>query len=243
MPAPSAILRRLPLAAAISFVLVVIATWALANFLKITAEWEFDDVHAYLAAAVRVQEEGALYITASDMSDLYLYAPWFAIAWIPIANLPVSTIEVAWAAVLAAATLLALVPFMRTVAGVALALLLGTLLYRAVGWGNVQPLIIALLVYAIPTRAGPWAVGLAASLKPWPILAVPVYLWRRQWRSAAIGLAVAGSLWSMALLFNWHDYPGGRGPTMYDATFLLVIPGLLRPDRFNPLAAVRARCR
>jgi hypothetical protein len=234
----------MPVAVAILVVMGAGGLWALANIVLVTGRWEFDDVHAYLAAAARIQDGQALYVSASDVSDLYLYAPWFAVAWIPIAQLPVDAVEVAWAALLVAASLLAILPFLRTLAGVAAALLLGALLYRAAGWGNVQPLLVALLVYAIPTRAGPWAIGISASLKAWPIVAVPVYLWRGEWRSAAISVSVAACLWAMAFLFNWQDYPAGaRGPNIYDATFLLVIPGLLRPDRFNPLAALRARCR
>jgi hypothetical protein len=214
---------------AILFVLATMWIWALANAVLVTLDWEFDDVHAYVTAAQRLVDSGPLYITADDTSDLYLYAPWFAFAWIPISFLPAPVIEVGWAIVLLAAFFACLWPFRRSWAGMALALLLGGLLYRTVGWGNVQPLLLAALIYLLPTRAGPVVTGVAASLKPWPILVVAIYAWRRQWSAAAVSVGVAALLWLPALLFNWTEYPAGdRPPNIYDATFLLAVPSLLR---------------
>jgi hypothetical protein len=228
------------------FIAVGLCTiWALANFVAVTAQWEFDDIHAYLGAAQRLLDGGPLYVTTPDTSDMYLYAPWFAYLWMPFAALPRTAVEVVWAAVLLVALVAALLPFRRSWAGIALILLLGGLLYRTAGWGNVQPLLIAILVQALPTRAGPWAVGVASSLKPWPLLVVGVYLWRRQWASAAIAVTVAGLLWLPIFLFNWTEYPGGaRAPNIYDATFLLVVPSLVgasgrrsaKPTTRNPIS-------
>jgi hypothetical protein len=224
-----------------AFVLATCALWAAANVALVTQAWEFDDIGAYVAAAQRLLDGADLYIRAADPSDLYLYAPWFAVAWIPLTWVPSLALEVGWAAVLVAATLASVLPLRRTLAGLALALLLGSLLYRTAGWGNVQPLVVAALVYMLPNRAGPWAVGVAASLKPWPILAVAVYAWRRQWRSVAISLGTAALLWVPILLFNWTDYPAGaRAPNVYDATFLLAVPSLFpansTPRRVRPSA-------
>jgi hypothetical protein len=214
------------------FVLATLWIWALANVVLVTAQWEFDDVHAYLAAAQRVLDGAPLYVTAPDVSDLFLYAPWFAVAWIPFTFIPQLAVEVGWATVLVASLVVSLVPLRRSWAGMALMLLLGGLLYRTVGWGNVQPIVVAALVVALPTRAGPWVVGITTSLKPWPLLAIAVYAWRREWRSVAIGLAVAATLWLPIFLFNWRDYPlGDRPPNIYDATFLLAVPALLRARR------------
>lgn len=214
---------------AILFVLTTVWIWALANAVLVTLDWEFDDVHAYVNAARRVLDGDALYIRAQDMSDLYLYAPWVAVAWIPISFLPNPVIEVGWAIVLLAASFACLWPFRRSWAGLALALLLGGLLYRTVGWGNIQPLLLAALIYLLPTRAGPVVTGVAASIKPWPILAVAVYAWRREWSAAVVSMGIAALLWLPALLFNWTEYPfGARGPNIYDATFLLAIPSLLK---------------
>jgi glycosyl transferase family 87 len=177
------------------FVLATCSVYALANVVLVTAQWDFNDIHAYLGAAQRLLAHEPLYVVTPDPSAIYRYAPWFGFLRIPLASLPQIAVEVAWAAVLVGATVACLLPLVRSWTGVALALLLGGLLYRTAGWGNVQPLVTAALVYGLPTRAGPWLVGLAASLKPWPILAVVVYAWRRQWSAAAISLRVAVALW------------------------------------------------
>ena len=208
---------------AVLVTLFICAIYAFANVVLVTADWEFDDVHAYLAAAQRLVDGAPLYVTTADPSDLYLYAPWFALAWVPFTLLPQLAVEVAWAGVLLGATLAALLPFRHSWAGIALALLLGSLLYRTTGWGNVQPLLVAALVYAVPTRAGPWAIGVAASLKPLTLTLLLVHAWRRDWRSVAIGLGVAAALWLPVLFFNPASYPfGARAPNLYDATILLV---------------------
>jgi hypothetical protein len=202
--------------------------YALANVVLVTQQWKFDDIHAYLNAAQRIAEGGAVFAPAPDPSELYRYSPWFAVLWIPFTHLPLLGVEVAWAAILVVATVLTLLPFRHSWAGVALALLLGALLYRTAGWGNVQPLIMLGLVYLLPTRAGPWAVGVTASLKVWPLAAVLVYAWRREWKAVAISLGVAATL-SLPLLFtDLSAYPAAsRPPNIYDATFLLAIPALL----------------
>jgi hypothetical protein len=217
---------------AMAFVLATCLIWAFANVVVVTNRWEFDDVHAYLGAAERLLAGKPLYVLTPDLSDTYFYAPWFAFVWVPFVTLPRLAVEVAWAAVLVAATIAALLPFRRSCAGVALALLLGALLYRTAGWGNVQPLLVAALIYLLPTRAGPWIVGVGASLKPWPILAVAIYAWRRQWSAVAISLGVAALLWLPILLFDWTAYPSGvRAPNIYDATFLLAVPALIGAAR------------
>jgi hypothetical protein len=213
---------------AVLVTLFICAIYAFANVVLVTADWEFDDVHAYLGAAQRLLDGAPLYVTTPDPSDLYLYAPWFAFAWIPFTLLPQLWVEVAWAAVLLGATLAAVLPFRHSWAGIALALLLGGLLYRTAGWGNVQPLLVAALIYAVPTRAGPWAIGVAASLKPLSLGLLLIHAWRREWSAVGIGLGVAAVLWLPILLFNPAAYPfGARAPNLYDATLLLVVPGLV----------------
>lgn len=203
-------------------------TYALANVMLVTQQWEFNDIHAYLGAAQRILDHAPVYAPAADPSELYRYSPWFAVLWIPFTKLPLVAVEVVWAVILIVATLLALLPFRRSWSGLALALLLGALLFRTAGWGNVQPLVMLALIYLLPTRAGPWAVGVTATLKFWPLAAVVVYAWRRQWGALAISLGVAAVL-SLPMLFtDLSAYPAGsRPPNIYDATFLLAIPALL----------------
>ena len=234
---------------AVFVTLFVCAIYAFANVVLVTADWEFDDIHAYLGAAQRLLDGAPLYVTTTDPSDLYLYAPWFAFAWIPFTLLPQLWVEVAWAGVLLGATLAAVLPFRHSWAGIALALLLGGLLYRTAGWGNVQPLLVAALIYAVPTRAGPWAIGVAASLKPLTLGLLLVHAWRRDWRSVGIGLGVAAVLWLPIVFFGLSSYPfGARAPNLYDATILLVVPGLVAGARdlrrpIPALSGIRRRVR
>jgi hypothetical protein len=203
--------------------------YALANVVLVTQQWEFNDIHAYLGAAQRIATGGPVYAPTVDDSALYRYSPWFAVLWIPLVHLPTLTVEVVWAVILVVATVVALLPFRRSAAGVALALLLGALLYRTAGWGNIQPLVMVALVYLLPTRAGPWAVGVTASLKGWPLAAVVVYAWRREWSAVAISLGVAAVLTLPMLFTDLSAYPAGsRPPNIYDATFLLAVPALLK---------------
>lgn len=229
--------------------LLICGLYALANLVLVTRVWEFDDIHSYLNAAQRIRDGAPLYITAADLSDLYLYAPWFAFAWVPFTFLPSPSVEVGWAVILVLSTVMAALPLRGSLAGIALALLLGGLLFRTAGWGNVQPLIVAALVYAVPTRAGPWAVGLSASLKPLALLLLAAYAWRREWQAVAIGLGLAGILWLPILLFDPTAYPlGSRAPNLYDATLLLAVPALMHgPVRLGQprraLARLRSRVR
>jgi glycosyl transferase family 87 len=218
--------------ATVTFVIGTCWLFALANAVLVTQQWEFNDIHAYLGAAQRIAEGGPVYAPAIDESALYRYSPWFAVLWIPFTRLPALAVEVGWAVVLIASTLLVLFRFRRSWAELALALLLGGLLYRTAGWGNVQPILVAALVYLLPTRAGPWVVGITASLKAWPLVAVFVYAWRREWSAVAISLAVTVLLSLPALFADLSAYPAAsRPPNIYDATFLFAAPALLQARR------------
>jgi hypothetical protein len=202
---------------------------AFGNVVVVTGDWAFDDMHAYLGAAERLLSGDPLYISGVATSQLYLYAPWFSAAWIPATGLPIAVVEVTWFSVLAIAFGAALWPYLRSVAGICLALLLGALLYRTLGWGNVQPVVVAALVWSLPTRSGPWVLGVIGSLKPLTLVAVGAYLWRREWRSAAIAVGIAGILWAPALLFDLSSYPAPRSLNLYDASLLLAAVPLLSP--------------
>jgi hypothetical protein len=210
--------------AARGFVLVACGLYLLANLFLVTQQWAFDDIGAYLGAAERLQSGGPLYFTSTNPTEVYLYAPWFAFLWIPVTHLPRLAVEVGWAVLLVAATGLAMAHFRRSAAELCLAFLLGALLFRTAGWGNVQPLLVLSLIYLLPTRGGPWAVGMAASLKVLPILFVGIFAWKRDWRAVFIALIVAIVLWAPALFFDLAGYPSSRGLNLYDATWLLALP-------------------
>jgi hypothetical protein len=221
--------------ATIAFVIGTCWLFALANAVLVTQQWEFNDIHAYLGAAQRIAEGGPVYAPTTDESELYRYSPWFAVLWIPFTRLPTLAVEAGWAIVLVGATLLVLLRFRRTWAELALALLLGALLYRTAGWGNVQPIIVAALVYFLPTRAGPWVVGITASLKIWPLAAVFVYAWRRQWSAVAISLGMTVLLSLPVIFADLSAYPASsRPPNIYDATFLFAVPALAQALKKTP---------
>ena len=145
----------------------------------------------------------------SDRADVYRYAPWFAAAWIPMLALPEAIRDAVWSAILIASCLAATWPLLSsqrlvvTVTGLFAAVwLLGGAKY-----GNVEPLMIALLVWGIPRRWGPAAVGIAASLKVAPILLVLVWVGRREWGKAALAVVVAAVLLAPMLLFDLSHYP------------------------------------
>ena len=211
--------------------LSICGIYAWANLVLVTRQWQFDDIGAYLQAAVRLRHGMPLYAAMADPSLVYRYAPWFAAAWIPMTYLPRLAVEVVWAFILLGATLASVWQFRHSTAEVCLALLLGGILYRTAGWANVQPLVVVALVYLLPTRAGPWTVGVAASLKVLPILFLALYAWRRDWRSVGIGLGVAVLLWAPALFFDLSNYPLSRAPNLYDATLLLAVPAAIAAGR------------
>jgi hypothetical protein len=224
------VMRRANAAQVVTIAFVIGTCWlfALANAVLVTQQWEFNDIHAYLGAAQRIVEGGPVYAPATDESALYRYSPWFAVLWIPFTRLPTMAVEVGWAVILLAATLLVVVRFRHSWAELALALLLGGLLYRTAGWGNVQPILVVALVYLLPTRAGPWMVGITASLKIWPLAAIAVYAWRREWSAVAVSLGVAVLLLLPAAFTDLSAYPTNRPPNIYDATFLFAVPALLQ---------------
>lgn len=225
--------RDVPLAGVMArgVALLACSLYLLANVVLVTEQWNFDDIGAYLGAADRVQHGGPLYFTSPNPSEVYRYAPWFALVWVPLTHLPRLGVEVVWALLLLGATGLAMAHFRRSAAELCLALLLGALLFRTAGWGNIQPLVVLSLIYLLPGRAGPWMVGITASLKGLPILFLAVYAWRRDWGAVAIGIGVAAILWAPALFFDLSEYPASRALNIYDATLLLALPAAIAAGR------------
>ncbi|MGH2454703.1 MAG: glycosyltransferase 87 family protein [Candidatus Limnocylindria bacterium] len=207
--------------AALAIALGSCALIAFGNVFVVSIQWPFDDTFAYLGAAERLLAGESPYTSVAPTSELYRYSPWFAAAWIPMTLLPDAAVEVIWLGILALSFVAALWPYRRGLGAVCLGLLLGGLLYRTLGWGNVQPLLVALLVWQLPTRAGPWVLGVVGSLKPLALAGAVVFAWRREWWSAFIALAVAAVLWAPALLFDLSGYPAVRSINLFDATFLL----------------------
>jgi hypothetical protein len=173
------------------------------------------DADAYWRAAERLREGQPLYpaLGSQDASEVYRYAPWFAVVWIPLTFLPQALAYGIWGIVLMAAVGACAWASLRTrtVAGALLALIMLGMLVPAAASGNVQPLLLAALVLGVERRSGPLWIALAASLKAAPILLVAVYLGRRQWLRAAVAAVLTVALVLPILAFDVSQYPASVG--------------------------------
>lgn len=169
------------------------------------------DTVAYWRAGQRLAAGAPLYPAAIDPGsvDAYRYAPWFALLWAPFTALPRDVVYVGWAVLLTAASLATLAPLlMRGFTGWCLAALMLPFFGEALRSGNVQPLVVAGLLYALPhRRLGPVAVALGASLKVTPLAFALVYFGRRDWGSLLIALGGTVVLWAPAPMLGFVDYP------------------------------------
>jgi hypothetical protein len=173
--------------------------------------WSLSDMAAYDHAAARFLAGGTLYPALTDPTapDVYRYAPWFAVAWLPMHWLAEPIRGMVWSSVLVVASVAAAWPLLiqRRVVLVAVGAMSAAWLLGAAKWGNVEPLMIAVLVWGTPRRWGPVAVGVAASLKVAPILLAVVWFGRGEWRKASIAIAVAAILLAPMLLSDLSHYP------------------------------------
>lgn len=207
----------------------LITGYALASVPAVATHWHFQDAGAYWNAAERLRSGGELYFSSPDLGlpSLYRYAPWFAYAWLPLTYLPHTLVMALWGALLASAAGWLVWPNWRSPASVALSLLLLPDLLRVTSTGNVQGLMLAAIAWSLTSKWGPVVVGVAASLKGWPILFAAFYRDRR----ILVAVAVAVLLALPALAFDLSGYPGRSGllaPGMLSA--LLVVARLLRSD-------------
>jgi hypothetical protein len=178
---------------------------------------ELRDWHAYYAAAERLREGAPLFPAVADPNaeTTYRYSPWFAVAWIPLTLLPREAAGVVWVGLMYAAVAVALVPLLRSgrLPAQLLAALMLPFLVQAADQGNVHPLLVAALVHGVDGRWGPIAIGVAASLKGFPILYAGHYALRRQWGHCLASLLVAAALLAPFLLTDLTHYPLLAGPT------------------------------
>jgi len=176
------------------------------------------DAEAYWLAANRLRDGLALYGgPRGDETEIYRYAPWFAFAWVPLTHLGHDGAFAAWRAILMASSVAAVWPLLRrpSPASVTLAVLIGGLLVSELPAANVTPLMVGVLVVGIRSRVGPVLLGLAASLKLFPLLLVAGFVAERRWLHAAVAIGVAGMLWLNILAFDVLLYTQIGGPTFY----------------------------
>jgi hypothetical protein len=192
--------------------------FGMAFVLSNVVSWNLEDMDAYWNAAIRLREGQPLYPMVANPggAEVFRYAPWFAWLWIPVTELPKTAVQIGWSAILLGSIPLSLWPTLRhrSVSSMCLAALMGGLLFKTASTGNVHALLVALLVHSVARRSGPFAIGIAASLKFAPIALALVYAGRRQWRRVAICAAVTLFLVAPAVLYDLTTYPADAGESL-----------------------------
>jgi hypothetical protein len=175
-------------------VLGILVAMAASHLHWMIADWNLHDARYYYDAAVHLRNGEDLYVVG-DPRSTFRYPPWFAAAWIPLTFMPKEAAVIAWSVAMLVASAWAIWPLIRqgTPAALLAALLFGELLFAISSIGNVQPLMVGVLLWGIPRRSGPLWIALAASLKVTPLAFALVYVARREWWRAglAAGLTVA----------------------------------------------------
>jgi hypothetical protein len=232
--------------------LAVIIGVGIFNLYIAVTGWTLSDAGAYWQAGLRLREGQALYpaLGSAEGSEIYRYAPWlawFAVLW---TYLPLWLAGLLWSVVLLAASVFALLPLARAGAWVLVAFF-APILVGISAVGNIQPLIVAALMWGVGHRTGPVWIAAAASLKLFPLLLALVYAGRRQWRAFAATVALTAVLWLPAfLLYDLSSYPVSAGQAAGLIAFPLlyfVVTGValgatfaLAPSRWGWLAGTTA---
>ena len=197
--------------------LVIVAAPVVATLIALAAWTEFNhaaslstgsDMDAYWEAALRLREGEPLYRPGIETdSDLYRYAPWFAAAWVPLTFLPKEAVLLAWMTLCLTAAIGSVAPLAREgVAGWAALVFLLPFQLEGAAFGNVQPLLVLMLLWGAPRRSGPLWIAIGASLKGAPIVLATVYAGRGEWRRALLTVGLTALLVAPMLLFDLSGY-------------------------------------
>jgi hypothetical protein len=178
------------------------------------------DVAAYWDAAERIRAGEPLYVAGvANASDLYRYAPWFAYLWVPLTFLPREAVTTAWVGLMILAAIASTAPLVsRGLAGTAAFSLFAPIQLQAAVFGNVQPLLVLVLLWGVERRSGPLWIAIGASLKAVPLLLALVYAGRGEWRRAGLAVALTALFAAPALLFDLSNYPTQAGPGQISLT-------------------------
>lgn len=211
------------------------------------------DLPAFLRGASEVLAGRSPYGPTGGEVHTWLYAPWLAVVFIPFLGLRPDLSAALWHLLLATALLVSILPLLRTrtLEGSLTGIIVGAFGFHAVWAGHFEPLMIAALVYALPTRWGPVAIGLSASLKITPLVLCVRYAGRGDWRSVAIAVTVAIAMWMPALMFDMTGWGLPIGHTLsllgyaplawfVLASAAVVAAWILSPTRFGWLGAATA---
>jgi hypothetical protein len=182
------------------------------------------DVAAYWGAAERIRAGEPLYEAGvANASDLYRYAPWFAYAWVALTFLPRDVVTTAWVCLMLVAALASTLPLIRHgLAGTAAFALFAPLQVQGAIFGNVQPLLVLMLLWGVERRSGPLWIALGASLKAVPLLLALVYAGRGEWRRAGVAVLLTAVLVAPTFLFDLSGYSTDPGPGQMSLTAVAV---------------------
>jgi hypothetical protein len=198
--------RALLLVAPIVAVLIALAAWT--EFGHAASLVSGSDMDAYWEAAHRLRDGEPLYRPGIETdSDLYRYAPWFAAAWIPLTYLPKEAVLLGWMTLCSTAAVASVAPLAREgLAGWAALVFLLPFQLEGAAFGNVQPLLVLMLLWGAPRRSGPLWIALGASLKGAPLVLAAVYAGRGEWRRVLLTLGLTAALVAPMLLFDLSTY-------------------------------------
>jgi hypothetical protein len=113
---------------------------------------------------------------------------------------------------LAAAAVSTLPLLRRGPAGWAAFAIFAPLQLQGAVFGNVQPLLVLMLLWGVERRSGPLWIAIGASLKAVPLLLALVYAGRREWRRAGLAVLLSALLALPAFLFDLSAYSTEPGP-------------------------------
>ncbi|MEX0626003.1 MAG: hypothetical protein WD402_05625 [Chloroflexota bacterium] len=172
------------------------------------------DVAAYWEAAERIRAGEPLYVAGvANAPDLFRYAPWFAYAWVPLTFLPHDLVTVGWVGAMLLAAIASTLPLIRRgLAGTAAFALFAPLQIQGAIFGNVQPLLVLMLLWGVERRSGPVWIAVGASLKAIPLLLALVYAGRGEWLRAGLAVLLTAVLVAPSLLFDLSGYSTQPGP-------------------------------
>lgn len=222
-------------------------------------DWNLNDVDVYWDAALLMRSGESPYAASSPIDPMdptatyryYRYSPWFAAAWTPLTYLPRQLVELVWSGALLSSSLwIARQAARHGLTGLLCGGLLASLLVGISSGGNVQPLLVAALLFGLDRRSGPVWIALTASLKIVPILFVLVYAARREWGRVAVTLALSTLLVAPTFAFALPAEVFEAGPAslmpvpMFIAVAMLatlgaVVVAVKRPT-YGPLAVSAA---
>jgi len=98
---------------------------------------------------------------------------------------------------------------------------------QAAVFGNVQPLLVLVLLWGVERRGGPLWIALGASLKAAPLVLALVYAGRGEWRRAGLTVALTALLVAPAFAFDLSAYPtalGGGQMSLTEVSVWLWLP-------------------